>query len=169
MKAAILILTGIFTIIFLTQCGSTRQTDGNAYRFEKKAPFTIRKAYYSDWVGGRPGSRGTSITIELAAPVADDIRVDSIFFKGKRSPINLADYDNTYRLEANFMASIVPGQDIIMHTDPKKEMANKVPDVPLSFPFKLADNECVISYFIKDKKYYYKVTTLQKEKTVFRP
>ena len=161
MKTYIILLVSILTMTLFIQCGSAQQ-------FDKKIPFTIRKAYFQEWMGGR-GSTGMMITLELTAPVSKKIAVDSLFFKNKTTKLNLSNYDKKYTITGNFISSASVNNNLNMHSNPEKEKTNKAPNTSLSFPFKLSDNECVISYFIKGKKHYYKITDLKKEKTIYYP
>ncbi len=161
MKTFAILISSILLLTFFTQCSSAQ--------FDKKAPFTISKASFQDWVGGRPGSRGTLITLELTAPISNQIIIDSLYYKRKTCKLDVSSYQNKHTLTGNFITVNVTDRDIIMHSDPRKEMANKMPDAVSSFPFELADNECVISYIIKNKKHYYKITNLTKEKSIFYP
>ena len=161
MKSFTIIVSSILIMTLFTQCGSAQQ-------FDKKAPFTINKAYFQEWMGGR-GSTGTTITLELTEPLSDKIIIDSLFFKNKTTPLSISNYKTKHTVTGNFISTRAVNRDLIMHADSQKEMANKVPETSSLFPFELSDNECVISYFIKDKKHYYKVTGLKKEKTVYYP
>lgn len=146
---------------FFTQCSSAQ--------FDKKTPFTINKAYYQDWVGGRPGSSGTIITLEMPSEISKDIVLDSLFFNHKICKLETTSFNKKYTITGNISKIVHIEKDIIMDTDPRKEMANKVPDVTINFPFELTEKECVISYFVKKKKHYYKITNLSKEKTIYYP
>lgn len=145
-----------------TQCSSSQQ-------FDKETPFTISKAYYQDWVGGKPGSNGIIITIEIPLEISNEIILDSAFFRRKMSKLSVATLDQKQIATANFSKNTFVERDIIMASDPKKEMANKVPDVTITFPFELTDNECVVSYFVKNKKHYYKLINIKKIKTIYYP
>lgn len=161
MKTLIMITTSILVLTLFTQCSSTQ--------FEKDAPFTISKAYYQDWVGGRQGASGTLITFEITSAIPKEITLDSLFFNHKISKLEATSFNNKHTITSNFYKNRYVDRDIIMHADPRKEMGNKVPDIILNFPFELADNECVISYNIKGKRHYYKIINLKKEKTIFYP
>lgn len=161
MKIFATIITSLFLMTLFSQCSSAQ--------FDKTSPFTITKAYHQDWVGGRGGSKGTLVTLELTATISDKIVVDSIFFKSKKSKLNFSSFNKKHTITGNFVIAIVTDRTIIMHSDVRKEMANKVPEISTSFPFELTDKECVISYFIKEKKHYYKITNLTKEKPIFYP
>jgi len=160
MKKFIVAITSVLIMIFFTQCGSAQ--------FDKEAPFTVNKAYYQDWFGGQPGSKGTLVTVEISH-AAESIVFDSIFFNGKIKRLGNTVSDNKQLLIGSFSTTTLSDKNIIMHSDPKEEMANKISEPILNFPFVLADNECVVSYIIKKKKRYYKVENLIKEKSIYYP
>ena len=160
MKKFIVAITSLLTMVFFTQCGSAQ--------FDKEAPFTIHRAYYQDWFGGQPGSKGTLVTVEISHDVKS-IVFDSIFFIGKIKRLGNTVSDNKQLLIGNFPTTTLSDKNIIMHSDPKEEMANKISEPVLNFPFELTDNECVVSYTIKKKKRYYKVENLKKEKSIYYP
>ena len=54
-----------------------------------------------------------------------------------------------------------------MHADPKEEFGNKPPNISIKIPFELQENEAVISYFIKSKKRFYKLSNIKKQKTLY--
>ena len=160
MKKFITVITSILIMVFFTQCGSAQ--------FDKVAPFTIKKAYYQDWFGGQPGSKGTLVTIEISN-ASDRVVFDSIFFKGKIKKLGYTVSDNIHQLSGNFPVTSLSDKNIIMHSDPKEEMANKLPEPSPIYPFELTDNECVISYFIKQKVHYFKIENLKKERPLYYP
>jgi len=161
MKTFITIVSSLLIMTIFIQCSSAQ--------FDKEAPFAISKAYYQDWVGGRQGSSGTLITFEITSEISKEIKLDSLFFNHKICKLEAQSFNKKYSITGNFSKSTYVERNIIMDADSQKEMANKVPDVTLNFPFELTDNECVISYTIKEKTHYFKVTNLKKEKTIFYP
>lgn len=160
MKKFIVAITSMFIMVFFTQCGSAQ--------FDKEAPFIIHKAYYQDWFGGMPGSKGTLVTVEISH-AAESIVFDSIFFNGKMKRLGFEVSNNKQRLTGNFPSTTLSDKNIIMHSDPMEEMANTISEPTLNIPFELADNECVVSYIIKKKKRYFKVFKLKKEKSIYYP
>ena len=159
MKKFIVAITSMLIMVFFTQCGSAQ--------FDKEAPFTIHEAYYQDWFGGQPGSRGTLVTVEISR-VAESIVFDSIFFNGKIKKLGNTASDNKQLLIGNFPTTTLSDKNIIMHSDPKEEMSNELSE-PILNPFGLADNECVVSYIIKKKKHYFKIENIKKEKSIYYP
>ena len=160
MKKFIAVITSTLIMVFFTQCGSAQ--------FDKTPPFVIIKASYQNWFGGKPESKGTLVTIEISN-ASDRVVFDSIFFKGKIKKLDNTVSDNIHQLSGNFPVTSLSDKNIIMHSDPKEEMANKLPEPRPIYPFILTDNECVISYFIKKKVHYFKIENLKEEKPLYYP
>jgi len=155
------LISGIFIITFFTHCSSAQ--------FDKNPPFIIKKAFFQDWFGGQPNSKGTLITIEISTVLPNNIVYDSIFFKGNAKKLGYTIFEKKQLLSGNFPTAIASDKNIIMHADPLEEMGNKLPNISTSFPFELTDYECVISYIFKKKKHYFKIDKLIKEKAIYYP
>ena len=161
MKSFSIMAISLFVFTFFTHCGSAQ--------FDKNPPFTISNAFYQDWFGGQPGSKGTFINIELTSALSNDIVFDSVFFKSQVTKLDLNTAASRQVLKGNFISISHEDRNIVMHADPKEEMVNKVGGATRQNPFEISDNECVISYFIKKKKHYYKLENLKKEKPIYYP
>jgi len=155
------LISGILFITFFTHCSSAQ--------FDKNPPFIIKKAFYQDWFGGQPNSKGALITIEISTIMPNGIIYDSIFFKGNTKKLGHTVFEKKQLLSGNFPTSIASDKNIIMHADPLEEMVNKPATILTNFPFVLTDNECVISYIFKKKKHYFKIDKLIKEKAIYYP
>ena len=140
-----------------TQCSSAQ--------LDKKVPVTITEAFYQDWVGGRPGSKGTLVSIKLHNPDTK-MTFDSIYFNNKAVKLQSNLIKNELTLKGNFMVITKPN-DMIMHADSTKEFGNTAPKLASKVPFELEKDEAVISYMINDKKRYFKVENIKKAKTLF--
>ena len=138
-------------------------------QFDKNPTFIITEAKYQDWIGGKPGAKGTLVTIAFAKPVEDNIQFDSIFFNNKSAKLSIDSFNEKRIITGNFSTSNSYDKIIIMDKDPKKEFGNEVPKLTKKSPFQLSKNECVISYNIKNKKHYFKLNTLKKGKTIIYP
>ena len=145
---------------------SFSQCDGS--KFDKKAPILFLDIYVQDWVGGRPGSSGTIITL-ITEGTSKKIVFDSIYFHKKAIKLESQLYEGKLTLTGNFIKKSPQDRDIIMSSDQKKEFGNKPPVFEKKIPFELTENEAIISYFIKGKKHYYKLTKLKKIKTLYYP
>ena len=138
-------------------------------QFDKNPSFIITEAKYQDWIGGKPGAKGTLVTIAFAEPVDNNIQFDSIFFNNKSAKLSIDSFNEKRIITGNFSTSNSYDKIIIMDKDPKKEFGNEVPKLTKKSPFQLSKNECVISYNIKNKKHYFKLNTLKKGKTIIYP
>lgn len=161
MKTSITIASSILILALFTNCASSQ--------FDKKPPFTIKKAMYQEWIGGKPGSKGTMVTIEFANKVGSDITFDSIYFNNKSAKISVESFNEKTVLSGTFSDTKFTDKMIIMDKDPKKEFGNEAPKPIKNIPFELAKNECVISYSVNNKNRYFKLEKLQKSKTIIYP
>lgn len=156
-----LTLLPIFAILM-----SFSQCDKNS--FDKKPPVDLTKIYYQDWVGGRPGSSGTMVTLIAKKPV-NEITFDSIYFNKKVMKIESQFTGDQLTLTANFIKQSPKDRDLILHADPKEEFGNKPPRPASKIPFELSENEAVVSYIVNGKKRYFKLQNILKEKTLYYP
>ncbi|KGL62556.1 hypothetical protein [Polaribacter sp. Hel1_85] len=143
-------ILSILTIIFsFSQCGSTN--------FETNPPFKIDSAKYYSWVGGVPGVSGINVQIQLKN--TSPIEFDSLYFRKKSTKVEIKDAS---LLIAHFNTSKRNKPDLILHSDPKKELKNKIPE-PDNFPFELKDNEAVLSYHLGGETRYVKIKNIKKQ------
>ena len=68
-----------------------------------------------------------------------------------------------------FKSSVNQKKDIIMSSNPQDEYNNKLDLRRDSSPFKLTQNECVISYIVNGKRLYYKISNLKKGESIAYP
>lgn len=126
-------------------------------KLEENPPFKIISATYKNWVGGQQGVRGTNVTIKFSS--TKTIQFDSIYFDKKVAKLQTKN-SNDNLLMGYFNTST--RRDLILDANPTKELKNTVPAIK-KFPFKLNENEAVISYKINGKIKYYKIKSLQRE------
>ncbi|NNC70180.1 MAG: hypothetical protein HKN90_05080 [Flavobacteriaceae bacterium] len=145
---------------------SFSQCDKNS--FDKKSPVEFKKMYFQDWVGGQPGASGTLVTLIGQKPTAQ-IDFDSIYFNKNVAKVKMQKNDDELTLTANFIKINPKDRDLILSGDPKEEFGNKPPKNVPKIPFELADNEAVVSYFLKGTKRYFRVKNIAKKKTLYYP
>ena len=123
--------------------------------FVEAAPFVITAPYYNSWIAGIEGG-GSGINVFL--PVSDirNIVVDSMHFRGEKSAVETRDK----LIIGRFRHSTNRKKDIIMSSNPQDEYNNKRVLKRDTSPFSLTQNECVISYRVKGKRLYYKLSNL---------
>jgi len=134
-------------------------------QLDSNPPIQFDKAYYQDWVGGQPGSKGTLITLIANTPERN-IKFDSIYFNKNVAKLSAQYQGNSMTLTANLIQISPKDRDLILSGNSKEEFGNKPPKKLPIIPFEIADNEAIISYFIKNKKRYFKLQNLEKEKSI---
>ena len=132
--------------------------------FVEAAPFVITAPYYNSWIAGIEGG-GSGINVFL--PVSDirNIVVDSMHFRGEKSAVETRDK----LIIGRFRHSTNRKKDIIMSSNPQDEYNNKRVLKRDTSPFSLTQNECVISYRVKGKRLYYKLSNLKKGEVIAYP
>ena len=149
----------LFTIVLITQCKSMQ--------FDTHPPFKVTKATYNNWVGGQPGVKGINVFVRYTAK--QNIEFDSMYFHGRITKIEINEKKGVKFIVGRYnTATKKDNEDIILHSDSKKEVGNKIPATN-TFPFELKENEAVISYQEKDKTKYYKIENIKQTKTDFYP
>lgn len=142
-------------LIFGLSCSSSKQ---EAYQFQSKAPFKIKKATYQEWVSG-VGGGGAGITIILEIEEFDSSKrtLDSIYFRNYSAPI--------LKSKGNYIAHIKTNvnkqEDIIIHKNPQKEYGNQTPILKNKTPFDLSKNEAIIRFKEKNTVKYVKIILTQ--------
>jgi len=161
MKIRFTVLSAISLLLSsfaLSQCQSAK------IKLQKKAPFTITKSFYQDWMGGQPGNSGTTVQIYLSTD--DIVQPDSLYFQNRIAMIDIKPTDKGSLWVANYRK--VVRKDINMIDNPKGEYGNTVPEMT-DFPFDLQKDEAVLKYTKNDKVYYYKISGLVQKEILFYP
>lgn len=149
----------LLAILFgFSQCGSTT--------FVKKPPFSISKATYTNWVGGVRGVSGTRVEIMLNEK--STATFNALYFQNKKVKVEVKEENNTTFIAAHFNTSTINNINRVLHSDAKMEINNSVP-IATEFPFKLKDNEAVVSYTVGTKSNYYKLIVEEKTTTKYFP
>ncbi len=158
-------ISGLLGVSFLflgfSNCGSSRSNDIK-YQLEQDPPFTIKGVYSQDWVAGIPeGGSGTNLYISLI-DFTENVVIEDIYFRKKVIKAqNSPQYRNQY---IGYFKNT--NRDVVMDSDPIKEAMNKPPK---PFPFKLKENEAVISYLHKETIKYYKMTNIESKPKLAYP
>ena len=132
--------------------------------FTDAAPFIITAPYYNSWIAGIEGG-GSGINVFLPVSDTRNIDIDSIHFRGEKAIVEKKES----LIIGRFKTTDNQSRDFIMSSNPKDEFQNKlIYQLDLS-PFVLANNECVISYRLQDKRHYYKISDLKKAPHIAYP
>ena len=132
--------------------------------FTDAAPFIITAPYYNSWIAGIEGG-GSGINVFLPVSDTRNIDIDSIHFRGEKAIVE----NKGSSIIGRFKTTLNQSRDLIMSSNPKDEFQNKlIYKFDLS-PFVLADNECVVSYRLQNKRHYYKISDLKKAPHIAYP
>ena len=157
------VLLGVSIVMLsFSNCGNSK-TQVETYTFEQYPPFTIEEVYSQDWVAGvNGGGSGTNLHITFNKLI-EGIVIKDIYFqkqtvKSKISTQYKYQYIGYFKNEMN--------RDIIMDINPINEAQN----TPLKyFPFKLEDNEAVISYLYKEEIHYFMIVKIKRKPMLAYP
>lgn len=120
-------------------------------------PFKVLEATYANFIGKQLDSTG--ITVKITTDNSE-IQLDSIYFRNNSASLKRMDSIKNSIFTGSFITSKTP-HDYILDSDPKEEFGNKPPVKISNSPFKLTDNEAVVSYFYKCKIHYYKILEMK--------
>jgi len=155
-KTISLILALPIVLFSFAQCASNKP-----YKLQKTAPFIVKQAVSQNYLGGRQGNKGEQLTITISAK---DILLDSLFYKNRKLKLHKNE-------EGNYTAKLrlSVGKQHTMHENPVEEYGNKAPVIAPKIPFKIKENEAVVSYTKEDVTYYYNIGALSKGKVIIYP
>lgn len=161
MKGLLKISTGIILIgiLFMNQSCKTNIVP-------KNIPFSIDEKTYFYWVGGKEGTRGTTIRITGISQTTN-LYFSKVYFQNYAYEVIPRVSGNDFVLSATKSEFTKP--DRIMSGDPKAEYGNQPPPVSQDIPFELEDDEAVLLYSVNGLDAYHKITGLKELETVYRP
>jgi len=133
---------------------------------QKKVPFSIDEKTYFQWVGGKQGTRGTTIRI-TGFTTSLNLSFSKIYFQNREFDVVPQFNGNDFVLEATFSEFIPP--DRVMSSNPLDEYGNTPPKTGKSIPFELEKDEAVIVYAVSGAESYIKVGDIKKLETQYRP
>ena len=158
----IIVNSGLVLALFLTFLSTSCKTNV----VQKKVPFSIDEKTYFHWVGGKQGTRGTTIRITGFSETLN-LSFSKIYFQNKEFEVVPQFSGTDFVLEATMSEFIPP--DIVMSGNPLDEYGNVPPRTGSSIPFELQEDEAVIMYAVSGTETYVKVTGVKKLETQYRP
>lgn len=152
-KNILFLLVMFFIMVSFSKCASTQKLD-------KSLSMDLGAVYYKSWVAGvKGGGSGFNIFIPITSN-PNNIMLDSVFFKGKQVKL---EYRNNSIFIGRFKTSINQKHDVVMSSNRLAEYENKVPELTTRSPFQLKEDECVVSYRLKNKVHYFKIDNIIKK------
>lgn len=142
-------------------------------KFNTNPPFSIADPTCQQYAGGLEDS-GSGFILELPVSVDEGVGIEflEVFFRGYALASEIKKEGESIVIICNYKQTAKDKKpDIIMHSDPKKEVGNQPPNSISKenedFPFSLKKNEAVISYInttgnVNNSKVdYYKVNGIK--------
>ena len=137
----------------------------SAQKMKQDLPFHLGEVYFQKWNAGvKEAGSGTDLYITLISELPKDVRMDSIFFKGKGTKIIMLK-DNNHMYVGRFKAEYIQKTDYIMKETSAKEYGNEVPPLSKKIPYELKDSEAVLSYISNEKTKYFKIENITEKAT----
>ncbi|WP_250433681.1 hypothetical protein [Hanstruepera flava] len=127
------------TIIF--NCAS------NKYSLEDSVSFQFDRSYYQEWFAGiHVGGTGINLFFPNLNS-ANSVVIDSVYFRNLKGKL--------VKDRASYVASL------------KNKSPYDTSKTVVDIPFKLLDNECVISYYENGIKKYFKVSNIAEKEGIY--
>ena len=156
----VLLISAIASIAIITSC-ATFKRERESFVLTQNTPFTIKNSYYQNWVAGvKEGGSGLNIYITID-DILEGVILKEFYFQGNIFEVKSSKnsvFVGYYKNETE--------KDFIMDSNSTKETAN-IP--PKRFPFKLENNEVVLSYEYHNKMYYYKISNMEEKQIIAYP
>ena len=156
----VLLISAIVSITIITSC-ATFKTEKDSFALTQNTPFIIKNSYYQNWVAGvKEGGSGLNIYITIDN-ISEGVILKEFYFQGNIFEVKSSKnsvFVGYYKNETD--------KDFIMDSNSTKETAN-IP--PTRFPFKLENNEAVLSYEHYNKMYYYEISNIEEKQLIAYP
>ena len=122
------------------------------------SPFELGQVYYRKTTHGNQTS-GINIYVPIVSN-PDRLQLLDVFFHGKQTNLET---NKEGLMVGHFNMEAPKKNAIIMSSDPYAEYGNQVPKIEKPIPFKLKDNECVVSYKEGDALKFFKIGNIIKK------
>lgn len=140
----------LLVMISFSKCSTTK-------KLKNAVPFIIGEVYYQHLIEDvKSGDSRFNLFIPVTSN-PNSIILDSVYFKGQQAKLEAS---KKPLFIGRFKAATNQKKDIIMSSDPYAEYGNEVPELPEKVPFKLEENECVISYKQGNTLKYFKISNI---------
>jgi len=163
-------LKGLFyLVVFLlistnaTQCSSAKKgKDTKEMIIEKVSEIQTGQVYFEKFTASQEAGE-SGINIYFPGLInKNNYVLKQVYFRGMIGPILSG--------KASYFANLKQqSKELIMTNKENGEYGNTLPSNPKDFPFKLADNECVISYLDNDTIKYVKIDSITERKEDYHP
>jgi hypothetical protein len=154
MKSFQFIWISLICLVLIASCSSSKKVKQHSNHFKLGEVFILPYNLNSDKKG----------LIIISLEVKDNpkaVVLDSLYFRGKRvklDEMNGSLYYGIFRDVPKFK------EQFIMSSDPYAEYGNTLPIIPTDTTFDLKENECVLTYKLRNTTKYLKLTHIRNKK-----
>ena len=155
-----LLISAIILLSISASCG-TCKTEKESFVLTQNTPFTVKNSYCQKWVAGiKEGGSGLNI-YAIINDISEGVTLKEFYFRGKSVDVKTSKdpiFRGYYKNDIN--------KGVIMDNNSIIEAAN----TPLKIsPFKLENNEAILSYDYNNKVYYHKILNIEEKQTIAYP
>lgn len=153
-------LTFLLISIFTFSCNSNKMV------LQENPPFEVAEASFQKWFGGiQEAGRGMHFTL-IFSEISEDVMVEKIYFRGKEETLKQNAQNNK-----TYLATFVdkPKEDVILDSNPVKEMDNPRPSLTSEIPFELKADEALVQYQKGNKAFYFKIMNITEKEVIAYP
>jgi len=155
-----LFISAIILLSISASCGICKM-EKESFVLTQNTPFTVKNSYCQKWVAGiKEGGSGLNI-YAIINDISEGVTLKEFYFRGKsidvkssKDPVFVGYYKNNIN------------KDVIMDSNSIIEAANTPPKIS---PFKLENNESVLSYEYNNKMYYHKISNIEEKQIIAYP
>lgn len=161
MKKLLNIILGISILFGFSQCGNSKNL---TYKLQEEISFKVLDANYQPWVAGiSGGGGGINVFFMVSNLDSKNIEMDSLFFRGQIAKIEI----KPTAYVARFKRNVNQRPDLIIHGEADAEYENTPAIKESKFPFKLEDDEAIVSYKEKEIQKYFKLKLNKKAPALY--
>ncbi|RXG32929.1 hypothetical protein [Leeuwenhoekiella marinoflava] len=118
---------------------------GGSSEFVKNPPFKV------DRTQTKAEKSGEFQVVFDVSELPADVVFKELYFQNKKSRVH---WNSTATYYAAFSDTQVNGEDRVLSTDRAQEANNPLPQMPVKPPYKISENQALLTYQVKDKVFF---------------
>ena len=155
-----LFISAIILLSISASCGTCKM-EKESFVLTQNTPFTVKSSYCQNYVSGiKEGGSGLDI-YAIIDDISEGVTLKEFYFRGKSVDVKTSKdliFKGYYKNDTN--------KGVVMDNNLLIEAANTPPKIS---PFKLENNEAVLSYDYNNKVYYHKILNIEEKQTIAYP
>ncbi|WP_109301971.1 hypothetical protein [Aquimarina sp. AU474] len=151
LKTILINTVALLVLLTFTQCATSK-------KIEDIAPVKIENPYFETW----NSENENGLTIYIPVEETTTLILEHAYFRQKKITLTKEEGQSVYIGKYTYPKG---SKDLVMSSDPKEEYGNELPVGIERIPFRIKDNECVISYTKEGVKGHFKINNIPKKKS----